>query len=113
MPIYLPKSSRVRLNFRSAGEREKYSSGFLPLGEFEFDSPYWDDISDEAKEFIRQLMCVDVDKRLSCDQALQHAWITGAKSEKNIHASVSEQLKKNFAKSRWRVSNLFTTLFYY
>ena len=30
--------------------------------------------------------------------------ITGAKSEKNIHASVSEQLKKNFAKSRWRVS---------
>ena len=44
------------------------------LGEFEFDSPYWDDISDEAKEFIRQLMCVDVDKRLSCEQSLQHAW---------------------------------------
>lgn len=71
-------------------------------GEFEFDSPYWDDISEDAKEFIRQLMCVDVDKRLSCEEALQHAWITGAKSEKNIHASVSEQLKKNFAKSRWR-----------
>jgi len=71
-------------------------------GEFEFDSPYWDEISDDAKEFIRQLMCVDVDKRLSCESALQHAWITGAKSEKNIHASVSEQLKKNFAKSRWR-----------
>lgn len=71
-------------------------------GEFEFDSPYWDEISNDAKEFIRQLMCVDVDKRLSCEEALQHAWITGAKSEKNIHASVSEQLKKNFAKSRWR-----------
>jgi len=71
-------------------------------GEFEFDSPYWDEISADAKEFIRQLMCVDVDKRLSCEEALEHAWITGAKSEKNIHASVSEQLKKNFAKSRWR-----------
>ena len=43
-------------------------------GEFEFDSPYWDEISDDAKEFIRQLMCVDVDKRLSCESALQHAW---------------------------------------
>ena len=43
-------------------------------GEFEFDSPYWDEISDDAKEFIRQLMCVDVDKRLSCEEALQHAW---------------------------------------
>merc|ERR1712141_411418 len=71
-------------------------------GEFEFDSPYWDEISADAKEFIRQLMCVDVDKRLSCEEALEHAWITGAKSEKNIHASVSEQLKKNFAKSRWK-----------
>ncbi len=26
-------------------------------GEFEFDSPYWDDISDSAKEFIRHLIC--------------------------------------------------------
>ena len=26
-----------------------------------------------------------------------------AASTKNIHSSVSEQLKKNFAKSRWRV----------
>ena len=43
-------------------------------GEFEFDSPYWDDISAEAKEFIRCLMCVDVDKRLSCEDALKHAW---------------------------------------
>ena len=30
--------------------------------------------------------------------------ITGAKGDRNIHASVSEQLKKNFAKSRWKVS---------
>lgn len=71
-------------------------------GEFEFDPPYWDDISLEAKEFIRKLMCVDVDKRLTCEEALDHAWITGAKGDRNIHASVSEQLKKNFAKSRWK-----------
>ncbi|XP_054279412.1 calcium/calmodulin-dependent protein kinase type 1-like isoform X2 [Macrosteles quadrilineatus] len=72
-------------------------------GEFEFDSPYWDDISDSAKDFIRQLMCVDVDKRFTCRQALAHPWISGnAASNKNIHGTVSEQLKKNFAKSRWK-----------
>merc|ERR1739844_70942 len=71
-------------------------------GEFEFDSPYWDDISQEAKEFIRSLMCVDVDKRLSCEDAIAHSWISGAKGDRNIHASVSEQLRKNFAKSRWK-----------
>ncbi|XP_039299072.1 calcium/calmodulin-dependent protein kinase type 1 isoform X5 [Nilaparvata lugens] len=72
-------------------------------GEFDFDSPYWDDISDSAKDFIRQLMCVDVDKRYTCRQALAHPWISGnAASNKNIHGTVSEQLKKNFAKSRWK-----------
>jgi len=43
-------------------------------GEFEFDSPYWDDISDSAKNFIRQLMCVDADKRYTCREALAHPW---------------------------------------
>merc|ERR1712224_317496 len=71
-------------------------------GEFEFDSPYWDDISEEAKDFIRSLKCVEVDKRLSCEEAMEHAWITGATGDRNIHASVAEQLKKNFAKSRWK-----------
>ena len=39
----------------------------LILGEFEFDSPYWDDISEEAKDFIRSLMCVNVEHRLTCE----------------------------------------------
>lgn len=46
----------------------------LFTGEFEFDSPYWDDISDSAKDFIRQLMCVDVEKRYTCKQSLNHPW---------------------------------------
>ncbi|XP_067614474.1 calcium/calmodulin-dependent protein kinase type 1 [Eurosta solidaginis] len=72
-------------------------------GEFEFDSPYWDEISDSAKHFIQNLMCVDMDKRYTCKQALSHPWISGnAARNKNIHGTVAEQLKKNFAKSRWK-----------
>ncbi|XP_065082502.1 calcium/calmodulin-dependent protein kinase type 1 [Ochlerotatus camptorhynchus] len=72
-------------------------------GEFEFDSPYWDEISESAKDFIRNLMCVNVEKRFTCKLALAHPWISGnAASSKNIHGTVSEQLKKNFAKSRWK-----------
>jgi calcium/calmodulin-dependent protein kinase I len=47
---------------------------FCIAGEFEFDSPYWDEISDSAKDFIRQLMCVNVEKRFTCRQALAHPW---------------------------------------
>ncbi|TMW53672.1 hypothetical protein DOY81_001217 [Sarcophaga bullata] len=80
-------------------------------GEFEFDSPYWDEISDSAKDFIRHLMCVNVEKRYTCKQALAHPWISGnAAGNKNIHATVSEQLKKNFAKSRWKQAYLAATV---
>ncbi|XP_032579786.1 calcium/calmodulin-dependent protein kinase type 1 isoform X1 [Drosophila sechellia] len=72
-------------------------------GDFEFDSPYWDEISESAKHFIKNLMCVTVEKRYTCKQALAHAWISGNEaSSRNIHGTVSEQLKKNFAKSRWK-----------
>ncbi|KAL7988231.1 hypothetical protein Chor_007150 [Crotalus horridus] len=40
--------------------------------EYEFDSPYWDDISDSAKDFIRHLLERDPEKRFTCEQALQH-----------------------------------------
>ncbi|CAH1153600.1 unnamed protein product [Phaedon cochleariae] len=80
-------------------------------GEFEFDSPYWDEISDSAKDFIRHLMCVHVERRYTCRQALGHPWISGnAASNKNIHGTVSEQLKKNFAKSRWKQAYHATTV---
>ncbi|MBN3316299.1 KCC1D kinase, partial [Atractosteus spatula] len=71
--------------------------------EYEFDAPYWDDISDSAKDFISSLMEKDPNKRYTCDQALRHPWIAGDTALcKNIHESVSRQIRKNFAKSKWR-----------
>ncbi|KAE8281701.1 Calcium/calmodulin-dependent protein kinase type 1D [Larimichthys crocea] len=71
--------------------------------DYEFDAPYWDDISDSAKDFISSLMEKDPAKRFTCDQALRHPWIAGDTALcKNIHESVSRQIKKNFAKSKWR-----------
>ncbi|CAK6959884.1 calcium/calmodulin-dependent protein kinase type 1D isoform X1 [Scomber scombrus] len=71
--------------------------------DYEFDAPYWDDISDSAKDFIGSLMEKDPSKRFTCDQALRHPWIAGDTALcKNIHESVSRQIRKNFAKSKWR-----------
>ncbi|XP_076294793.1 calcium/calmodulin-dependent protein kinase I isoform X2 [Lasioglossum baleicum] len=60
-------------------------------GEFEFDSPFWNDISDSAKDFIQKLICVNVEERYTCKQALAHPWISGNEaSNKNIHGSVGK-----------------------
>lgn len=83
-------------------------------GEYEFDSPYWDNISEPAKDFIAHLICVNTNRRYSCKQALEHPWISGnLASDKDIYHSVSEQLKKNFAKNKWKVSGLFYFYFYF
>jgi serine/threonine protein kinase len=46
----------------------------IKKAEYEFDSPYWDEISDSAKDFIRHLMEKSPLKRFTCQEALDHPW---------------------------------------
>ncbi|VDM49969.1 unnamed protein product [Toxocara canis] len=72
-------------------------------GEYEFDSPYWDEISDSAKDFISHLMCCDPEMRYTCEQALAHPWISGNTARtKDIHCLVAPHLKKSLAKRNWK-----------
>uniref|UniRef100_S4RCT3 Protein kinase domain-containing protein n=1 Tax=Petromyzon marinus TaxID=7757 RepID=S4RCT3_PETMA len=71
--------------------------------EFEFDSPYWDDISDAAKELVTRLMDVDQNTRITAQEAIAHPWVSGnAASDKNIKDGVCAQIEKNFAKTKWK-----------
>uniref|UniRef100_A0A3Q2YUN5 CaM kinase-like vesicle-associated protein n=1 Tax=Hippocampus comes TaxID=109280 RepID=A0A3Q2YUN5_HIPCM len=74
-------------------------------GDYEFDSPYWDEISDSAKSLVARLMEVDQDQRLTAQEAINHEWISGgAASDKNIKENVCAQIEKNFARAKWKVS---------
>lgn len=44
----------------------------------------WNGISDECRDFLKQLLNRNIEKRLSIDQALNHAWITKNKSVRYI-----------------------------
>merc|ERR1712060_507843 len=50
----------------------------IKRGEFEFLRPYWDPISDKAKDLIRKMLTVDPKKRITCQGALQHPWLKEA-----------------------------------
>uniref|UniRef100_A0A4W5RCD7 CaM kinase like vesicle associated n=1 Tax=Hucho hucho TaxID=62062 RepID=A0A4W5RCD7_9TELE len=80
-------------------------------GDYEFDSPYWDDISDSAKSLVSCLMEVEQDQRLTAQEAINHEWISGnAASNKNIRDGVCGQIEKNFAKAKWKKAVRVTTL---
>ena len=57
-------------------------------GKFDFDGEEWDDISKDAKDLIKHLICKP-EKRLSASEALEHKWI-----KKFCKESKSEQLAK-------------------
>lgn len=44
-------------------------------GQFNFNDPAWNNISDMAKDLIRRLIVVDPTKRYTTEQVLQHPWI--------------------------------------
>ncbi|XP_072102266.1 caM kinase-like vesicle-associated protein isoform X2 [Mobula birostris] len=80
-------------------------------GDFDFDAPYWEDISAAAKELVCQLMEVDQEARITATQALAHIWIAGnAALEKNLKLGVCTQIKKNFAKAKWKKAIRATTM---
>uniref|UniRef100_A0A3Q4B4M4 Protein kinase domain-containing protein n=1 Tax=Mola mola TaxID=94237 RepID=A0A3Q4B4M4_MOLML len=71
--------------------------------EYAFHSPFWDNISESAKDFIRNMMEKNPTKRFLTEQALRHPWIAGnAAKDIDIYQSVCEQIEKNFAKSKWK-----------
>ena len=45
-------------------------------GRYEFTEPYWDDISSSARDLITQMLQVDLTKRLSAQQVMNHPWLS-------------------------------------
>jgi len=57
--------------------------------DYDFPDPEWTNISEEAKDFIRNLLVIDVDKRYTTKQCLDHPWLkmlgnTGLEGNINI-----------------------------
>ncbi|XP_005348073.1 serine/threonine-protein kinase DCLK3 [Microtus ochrogaster] len=72
--------------FRSPERDQDELFNIIQLGQFEFLAPYWDSISDAAKDLVRHLLVVDPKKRYTAHQVLQHPWI-----EMAGHSTVNPQ----------------------
>jgi len=48
----------------------------IQSGEFEFPSPYWDNISELAKDLIMSILRVEPDDRPDAGEILEHPWLS-------------------------------------
>lgn len=66
-------------------------------GKFDFPSPYWDGISQEAKDLINKMLVVDPEKRYSADDVTKHNWVTAEKaSDKDFHVEIAKEINTRF-----------------
>ena len=48
----------------------------IKMGRFDYPSPYWDSVGDPALDLIDRMLTVDVEKRITIDECLEHPWTT-------------------------------------
>jgi calcium/calmodulin-dependent protein kinase I len=48
----------------------------ISTGDYEYDEEYWEDVSDDARDFINKLLVVDPAERMTARMATLHNWIT-------------------------------------
>uniref|UniRef100_A0A8K9UFV6 Calcium/calmodulin-dependent protein kinase IV n=1 Tax=Oncorhynchus mykiss TaxID=8022 RepID=A0A8K9UFV6_ONCMY len=63
--------------------------------EYEFVSPWWDNVSFNAKDLVRKLIVQDPNKRLTTLQALEHPWVTG-KAVNSAHMDTAQKKLQEF-----------------
>eukprot|EP00300_Choanocystis_sp_HF-7_P021152 c20742_g1_i6.p2 GENE.c20742_g1_i6~~c20742_g1_i6.p2 ORF type:complete len:102 (+),score=25.43 c20742_g1_i6:826-1131(+) len=74
--------------------RNKYGAFDLFFFYFEFEilRPYWDVVSDQAKDLITHLLEKDPQKRFTAQEALEHTWfadIVGSVTEEQLTIDTS------------------------
>ena len=71
------------------------TGSFYPFDEDNGDENPWADVSDDAKDFIKQCFTVDQYQRPSLDVLLAHKWFSGAGSGKKLVASKKKLIAFN------------------
>ena len=61
--------------FRSVNKDQDELFDLIIAGDYEFLAPYWDDVSQNAKDLVSKLLVVDSKRRFTAQEILSHHWI--------------------------------------
>ncbi|XP_070704824.1 myosin light chain kinase, smooth muscle [Pempheris klunzingeri] len=86
------------------GNSDAETLALVTAAQWEFDEESFDEITDEAKNFISSLLNKDTRRRMSCGEALVHPWMAAFDSgdlatTKNLS---KEKMKRFLARQKWK-----------
>lgn len=84
----------------------------IKAGAYDYPSPEWDTVTQEAKDLINRLLTIDSKKRISATEALKHAWISDRQHIANtFHRQETIDGLKKFNARRKLKGAILTTVF--
>ncbi|XP_006259476.3 myosin light chain kinase, smooth muscle isoform X1 [Alligator mississippiensis] len=84
------------------GDNDNETLANVTSATWDFDDEAFDEISDDAKDFISNLLKKDMKSRLDCTKCLQHPWLQ--KDTKTMEAKKlsKDRMKKYMARRKWQ-----------
>lgn len=84
------------------GDNDAATFNNITRAAFDFDDDAFDAISDDAKEFINELLVKQQEKRMTVQQCLKHPWL--AQHERNMSTMrlCTDKLKKFIVRRKWQ-----------
>ncbi|KAL7881804.1 hypothetical protein AOLI_G00086520 [Acnodon oligacanthus] len=84
------------------GDNDNETLANVTSATWDFEDEAFDEISDEAKDFISNLLKKDKTARLTCEQCFQHPWLK--QDTKNMEAKKlsKERMKKYILRRKWQ-----------
>eukprot|EP00299_Pterocystis_sp_00344_P005996 c1774_g1_i1.p1 GENE.c1774_g1_i1~~c1774_g1_i1.p1 ORF type:complete len:323 (-),score=83.68 c1774_g1_i1:60-890(-) len=92
-------------------QHEQQSKLFKQIlkADYKFHSPWWDTVSEEAKDMVSKLLVVDPTKRLTPAEALVHPWMLKPGSGSSMDVLKLQEYVKRINKRKFRMlKNAFT-----
>eukprot|EP00301_Raphidiophrys_heterophryoidea_P014518 c22941_g1_i1.p1 GENE.c22941_g1_i1~~c22941_g1_i1.p1 ORF type:complete len:439 (-),score=134.01 c22941_g1_i1:296-1612(-) len=71
--------------------------------DYQFHSPWWDNISDQAKDLVSKLLVVDPQKRLTPKEALDHPWMLQSQVGGSVDISKLQDYVLRNSKRKFRM----------
>ncbi|XP_033911554.3 myosin light chain kinase, smooth muscle isoform X2 [Acipenser ruthenus] len=86
------------------GSNDSETLALVTAAQWEFEEESFEAITDEAKDFIRNMLKKNMRQRLTCDQALAHPWMETFKTmDPRATKSLSKmKMKKFLARQKWQ-----------
>ncbi|KAJ1898379.1 MAPK-activated protein kinase Srk1 [Kickxella alabastrina] len=78
----------------------------VALGQYEFLSPWWDDVNPQIKNLIRNLLELDPARRFTIQDFMRHPWVVEGLDEMYDNAAVAAAARSSVNKRRNRMTQL-------